>query len=119
MDIIKFKKLHEKFSKFPLDKGITQTAEYDEYIEASHDNEECKNYILQQHIKTSGLTSKHCCLNMTYYLTFDLNAKEPNPDAIVRYTKKTKEYGIPIHDGGTSFIKINYCPWCGRPVGGK
>jgi hypothetical protein len=22
-------------------------------------------------------------------------------------------YGIPIHDGGTSFIEINNCPWCG------
>ncbi len=25
-------------------------------------------------------------------------------------------YGIPIHDGGTSIIKINYCPWCGTKL---
>jgi hypothetical protein len=25
-------------------------------------------------------------------------------------------YGIPIHDGGTSMILINYCPWCGTKL---
>jgi hypothetical protein len=24
--------------------------------------------------------------------------------------------GIPIHDGGGSAIKIDYCPWCGLPT---
>ncbi|MFN7913447.1 MAG: DUF6980 family protein [Bacteroidota bacterium] len=56
-------------------------------------------------------------MTMTYHLTFDINVTEPNPDAIIRYTKKTKEYGIPIHDGGYSFIKIKFCPWCGKPIG--
>ncbi|MEO5645497.1 MAG: hypothetical protein ABIQ40_01565 [Bacteroidia bacterium] len=22
-------------------------------------------------------------------------------------------FGIPIHDGGTSMVVINFCPWCG------
>ena len=22
-------------------------------------------------------------------------------------------YGIPIHDGGSSYIRFDYCPWCG------
>jgi Domain of unknown function (DUF6980) len=25
----------------------------------------------------------------------------------------SREYGIIIHDGGSSHIVINYCPWCG------
>ena len=50
---------------------------------------------------------------MSYYLTFDKRSKEINPDAIIRFNKNTKDYGIPIHDGGNSFIKIEYCPWCG------
>ena len=29
-----------------------------------------------------------------------------------------KPDGIIIHDGGQSFIKINYCPWCGRKLPG-
>jgi hypothetical protein len=27
---------------------------------------------------------------------------------------KNGTYGIPIHDGGTSVIRISYCPWCGQ-----
>jgi hypothetical protein len=25
-------------------------------------------------------------------------------------------FGIPIHDGGSSLIVINYCPWCGTKL---
>jgi hypothetical protein len=25
-------------------------------------------------------------------------------------------YGIPVHDGGTSVIEINHCPWCGKKL---
>jgi hypothetical protein len=40
--------------------------------------------------------------------------KEPDDvDTIIKYVAVFDEYGIPIHDGGSSFIRINYCPWCG------
>jgi hypothetical protein len=32
------------------------------------------------------------------------------------YFNKFDEYGIPIHDGGTSCIIIKYCPWCGKKL---
>jgi hypothetical protein len=38
------------------------------------------------------------------------------PDTIISYTKKFNEYGIIIHDGGTSSIRIRYCPWCGTKL---
>lgn len=33
------------------------------------------------------------------------------PDIIMH--KYESGYGIPIHDGGDSYIEIFYCPWCG------
>lgn len=29
-------------------------------------------------------------------------------------------YGLPVHDGGSSWIAIGFCPWCGSrlPVAG-
>ena len=37
-----------------------------------------------------------------------------------RFLFKFNEYGIPIHDGEngkiTSYIKIQYCPWCGKKL---
>ncbi|WP_211290371.1 DUF6980 family protein [Flavobacterium croceum] len=41
------------------------------------------------------------------------------PDKIIYSTKKNKEFGIIIHDGGTSFIKIKFCPWCGKKLKNK
>ena len=43
------------------------------------------------------------------------------PDAIiigdkVFKSKKNKDYGIIIHDGGSSFITIKFCPWCGKKL---
>jgi hypothetical protein len=36
------------------------------------------------------------------------------PDALVRFSAKFQEYGLIIHDGGTSSIGILFCPWCGH-----
>src|SRR5262245_23164259 len=43
---------------------------------------------------------------------------EPNTSTvcIVTYNKKHNEYGIIIHDGGTSYVLILYCPWCGTKL---
>ena len=38
------------------------------------------------------------------------------PDKIIYSSKKENEFGIIIHDGGTSFIEIKYCPWCGKKI---
>ena len=37
-------------------------------------------------------------------------------DCMVVYISKFREYGLPIHDGGSSFLQINYCPWCGTAL---
>jgi len=59
---------------------------------------------------------KYCCSKMKYYLNLRCQ-QHPSPfdcpDNVVIKTKKG-EYGIIIHDGGPSYYKINYCPWCGK-----
>lgn len=35
-------------------------------------------------------------------------------DDIIYYSLKFDEYGIIIHDGGSSYITIEFCPWCGK-----
>ena len=34
------------------------------------------------------------------------------PDALVSFTSHFNEYGLIIHDGGSSSIAIEFCPWC-------
>jgi len=64
-----------------------------------------------------GLNGPHCCEDMHGQVTFACEDghldPEDCPDAVVGFTPKYQEYGIWIHDGGTSWISIAYCPWCG------
>ena len=34
------------------------------------------------------------------------------PDALI-HKGKNGRFGLIIHDGGSSILTINYCPWCG------
>ena len=35
------------------------------------------------------------------------------PDCLLTYSPKFDEYGLIIHDGGSSCVSIQFCPWCG------
>lgn len=39
------------------------------------------------------------------------------PDALIHYSPASGDYGIIIHDGGSSFVTIEFCPWCGYAPG--
>ncbi len=38
------------------------------------------------------------------------------PDHLIVYRAQFDEYGIIIHDGSSSIIEINFCPWCGTEL---
>ena len=38
------------------------------------------------------------------------------PDQIV-YRTTGGNFGLIVHDGGSSFIEIGFCPWCGSALG--
>ena len=57
-----------------------------------------------------------CCNMMAIHIrnSCDLHdSKFDCPDRIIDTDEKGKTFKILIHDGGTSGIEINYCPWCG------
>lgn len=59
---------------------------------------------------------KYCCDTMTLQLTHRCD-QHPDPfdcaDNLIFYSAQLDEYGIIIHDGGSSYSVIQYCPWCG------
>ncbi|MCC3864975.1 hypothetical protein K0040_11895 [Terrisporobacter petrolearius] len=60
-----------------------------------------------------------CCKNMKDNI--DKNCSIHNecfkcPDTLIYYNQKFDEFGIIIHDGGMSYIHINFCPWCGKKL---
>jgi hypothetical protein len=40
-------------------------------------------------------------------------------DAPLVFSAKLREYGIRVLDGGSSYIAIYYCPWCGKKLPGS
>jgi hypothetical protein len=42
-----------------------------------------------------------------------------DPDIPIVFSAKLREYGISVLDGGTSYMVIQYCPWCGKKLPGS
>lgn len=61
----------------------------------------------------------HCCKIMTQKINHAC-AQHPDPfscpDHLIYYIEKFHEYAIIIHDGGSSFVLIFHCPWCGAKL---
>ncbi len=65
------------------------------------------------------MNTKHCCEMMEEKLNYKCPDHEDAfecPDILIKYEAMFDEYGIIIHDGGTSVIGINFCPWCGAKL---
>lgn len=58
----------------------------------------------------------HCCDQMTRQVELVCD-RHPDrhdcPDCLIEYSPELREYGLLIHDGGTSSLTILFCPWCG------
>lgn len=60
-----------------------------------------------------------CCKSMHAALSFACDQhKDPFEcaDAVMIYNEIFDEYGIPVHDGGPSYVVIAHCPWCGTKL---
>ena len=63
--------------------------------------------------------SQPCCEKMRAHLNWacsDHRSALECPDALIGRFGATGRYGLYIHDGGSSFLEIDFCPWCGAPL---
>lgn len=59
---------------------------------------------------------QHCCREMAAALEFDCaDHADPFdcPDTVIVFHEIFGEYGLPIRDGGPSYLVISHCPFCG------
>jgi hypothetical protein len=62
---------------------------------------------------------KHCCEMMRSNVENQCAEHQDRldcPDCLIDYRPKTDEYGLIVHDGGSSVIAILFCPWCGADL---
>lgn len=61
-----------------------------------------------------------CCEAMTAALQFACD-QHADPfecgDGLMIYNDIFGEFGLPVHDGGASYVLISHCPWCGSALG--
>ena len=61
-------------------------------------------------------TVRHCCDAMAIALDHACD-QHPTPfdcpDTVLVYNEPFDEYGIPVRDGGESYVMVTHCPWCG------
>ncbi|HEX8915338.1 MAG TPA: hypothetical protein VF796_23500 [Humisphaera sp.] len=58
----------------------------------------------------------HCCDAMRRHAEHACD-RHPDPfdcpDHLIHRSPTTGAYGLIVHDGGTSSVRIHFCPWCG------
>jgi len=69
----------------------------------------------------NNLTSKsvYCCEAMKEQMNWSCEIHtEPFDcaDSIIYYSESLKAFGLLIHDGGSSSLKISFCPFCGTSL---
>lgn len=60
--------------------------------------------------------ARQCCGEMAASLAHDCDQHADPfdcPDTVLIYNEPFDEYGIPIRDGGMSYLVVSHCPWCG------
>ena len=61
------------------------------------------------------MNDSFCCEDMRYHATNHCPVHDSPyecPDWLI-VRDDEGDFGIVIHDGGTSCVEIRYCPWCG------
>lgn len=56
---------------------------------------------------------------MEYHATFSCDTHNNPfdcPDQLIYFNKDDGEHGLIIHDGGSSTVTIEFCPWCGSKL---
>jgi len=58
---------------------------------------------------------RYCCKTFKEKLNWKCDQHSDPYDCAdaILVEQKVHGFGIPIHDGGSSMIKISFCPWCG------
>jgi len=67
----------------------------------------------------------YCCEDLAEHVSSRCEKHDAYecPDKVIINIKRGDElrgyecgYGLPIHDGGSSYIEIKFCPWCGADL---
>jgi len=120
MDCQDFRKLYERFTSPPLSCEVCDSAEYGEWNEHLNNCSSCGEWYLLRQVVGRGVNpADYPCIHVAYHCTRPCEIHSDAwqcPDMTLVCTPSG--FGIPVRDGGTSVVRIQYCPWCGTKLSG-
>ena len=118
MNCDEYRAKYSEFTNHPLEREVWETDEYESWQEHESECESCELWDTEQQVTKRGYNpSDFPCIHMAYHSTMTCeDHKDPweCPDMTIVKTKSG--YGIPVRDGGSSYIQISHCPWCGTQL---
>jgi len=116
MDCKEYRKRYAEFTESPLEKEVWDTPEYESWQDHGFDCGVCADWHLEQSVIERGhKLADFPCVHIAYHSTKTCEEHDDPwecPDMTLAKISDD-EYCIPIRDGGSSFIEITHCPWCG------
>jgi hypothetical protein len=116
MKCTEFRRLYPQMVTFPR----TPSPQDDKFVRHMHACEACGEWYMWQVARQRGVDpSEHPCVHIAYRISREPGVTgdaHDDPDVTLIYSVKTKRYGIPVRDGGSSYIHITHCPWCGKKL---
>src|SRR5579863_178028 len=98
MNLKTYKKLHKKYSEFPLPKEVWDTPEHEAYTDAFQNDKDCQLWKLKQRVKKAGINYRNYCrIDMAYQLIEDWKAMKTgtiNYDSIITQDRKENPSGF-------------------------
>ncbi len=116
MSCTEFRELYPVASELNPEKGAIDGPTQDMWFDHLNRCGDCSDWYMGESVKVRGEDpTAHPCVHVAYYGPTHCD-EHPNPfdcpDVVVM--KFGDEYGLPVRDGGTSYITIENCPWCGK-----
>ena len=115
MNCEEYRKKYPEFTKWPLASEICESDEFEPWQNHGLYCESCIHWDLQQRVIQRGYKiSDFPCVHIAYRSTMTCeDHQDPWECPDMTIVKIEDNYGIPVRDGGASYIKIDHCPWCG------
>ena len=114
MKCAQFILLFEKFMSGTLTAKICQTKEYADWCEHLDSCSGCRDCYEGKIVEDRGFAiSDFPCVHIAYHTTNKCEKhKDPweCPDHTLVRSRRGREFGIPVRDGGSSMIVIEFCP---------
>jgi len=118
MKCVDFKNLSKRFAtKKGLPREASDSTEYAAWSDHSNVCSACSDWVQAETVRRRGEDpKKYPCVHIAYHVTEKCGQNADAwecPDITLVFNKKSGAFGIPVRDGGSSYIQIGFCPWCG------